>query len=399
MAAGGNEKRRRSRSIRGHARPAGRGLRRTGLQASGTGRYGVGEFLGNREPIMRILTILSASVAASALMAGATLAQETKTFDNIESVEITNFIGAVSIRTGGDAVVVRKTDGTDADYPFHWDANSGALVLRSDEDPDDTRWQDEVDWRRYNEKAFDRFLEAYPSVEITAPRGTALVFDSAVTRLVADDTDGALKVREGYVDGKIGNIAEGDIAIHGSGDLIVGDVAGALEIVIHGSGDFEAGDAGALSASIHGSGDIEAGNVASAVTASIHGSGDITVGDISGGVSVSVHGSGDVKTAHVDGGADLSTMGSGDLTLASVSGETRVNINGSGDTEIAGGRAENLRVRINGSGDFEMAGSASNPDIAVHGSGSAYIAEHDGPVRVSGRGDVTVSGVDYTDDE
>lgn len=348
---------------------------------------------------MRILSILSIGVATTALLAGAVSAQDTQSFDDIERVEIRNFIGAVTIKTGGDEVSVTSSDGTDTDYPFYLEEKRGGLVLRSDEDPDDTRWHDEVNWRRYNEKAFDKFLEAYPSLEITIPRGTALAFDSAVIRLVADDTDGALNVREGYVDGAIGNIAAGDIAIHGSGDLIVGDVAGDLSIKIHGSGDFKAGDAGALSASIHGSGDIETGNIASAVSASIHGSGDIKTGDIRGAVSISVHGSGDVETAHVDGGADLSTMGSGDLLLASVSGKTHVDINGSGDIEIAGGRAEDLRVRINGSGDFQLDGSASNPDIAVHGSGSAFIAEHDGPVRVSGRGDVTVSGVEYDDDD
>ncbi len=348
---------------------------------------------------MRILSFLSTGTAATALLTGVSIAQETRSFDDVERVEITNFIGAVTIKTGGDAVSVRKSDGTDAAYPFYMESERRGLVLRSDEDPDETRWHDEVNWRRYKENAFDKFLETYPSLEITVPRGTMLAFDSAVVRLVADDTDGGLHVREGYVDGEIGNIATGDIGIHGSGDLIVGDVAGDLTIKIHGSGDFKAGDAGALTASVHGSGDVETGDIASAVKASIHGSGDITLGDVSGAVSVSVHGSGDVETAHVDGGAELSTMGSGDLMFASVSGETAVSINGSGDIEIAGGRAENLRVRINGSGDFHLAGRASNPDIAVNGSGSAYIAEHDGPVRVSGRGDITISGVDYTDDD
>lgn len=389
--------------IGGDPRPAGRGLRRTGLRAGAPERYAIGEFKmgnsGKREPTMGNLKILSASLVASAFMASAGAAQDTKTFDNIERVEITNFIGAVSITTGGDTVIVRKSDGTDADYPFHWDADSGALTLGSDENPDDTRWHKEVNWRRDKDKAFARFLQTYPSLEITVPRGTALAFDSAVIRLVADDTDGALNIREGYVDGEIGDIAEGDIALHGSGDLTVGDVAGALDVKIHGSGDFKAGAAAALSAAIHGSGDVETGNIASAVAASIHGSGDVTVGDIRGAVTISVHGSGDVKAAHVDGGADLSTNGSGDLTLASVRGKTDVRIAGSGDVDIAGGWAEELRVRINGSGSFEMAGSASNPDIGVHGSGSAYVAAHDGPVRVSGRGDIKVSGIDYSDNE
>ena len=348
---------------------------------------------------MRILSILSTGVAATALLIGVSSAQDTKAFDDIERVEVTNFIGAVTIKTGGDKVSVRKSDGTDASYPFYMESDGGALVLHSDEDPDDTRWHDDVNWRRHGEKAFDKFLETYPALEITVPRGTALAFDSAVVRLSADDTNGALKVREGYVDGKIGNIASGDIGIHGSGDLVVGDVAGDLAIKIHGSGDFTAADAGALTASIHGSGDIEMGDVGSAVSASIHGSGDIVLGNVSGPISLSVHGSGDIDTENVEGGADLSIMGSGDLTLASVSGETIVAMNGGGDVDIADGLAENLRVRINGSGDFRMGGSASNPNIAVNGSGSAYVARHDGPVRVSGRGDITISGVDYTDDD
>ena len=346
---------------------------------------------------MRIFSVLSSSVAAAAVMVGASWAQETRSFNDVDSVEITNFIGAVTINTGGNKVSVRMSDGTDAGYPFYMENDGGELVLRSDEDPDDTRWYDDVNWRRHGEGAFDKFLEAYPSLEVTIPRGTTLAFDSAVVRLTADDTGGGLKVREGYVDGKVGNIATGDIGIHGSGDLIVGDVAGDLVVKIHGSGDLEAGDVGALTASIHGSGDVDVGDVASAVKASIHGSGDIVLGNIEGAVSLSVHGSGDVETAHVNGGAELSIRGSGDLSLASVSGETAASINGGGDIDINGGRAENLRVRINGSGDFRMAGSATNPDIAVNGSGSAFIASHDGPVRVSGRGDVEISGVDYND--
>ncbi len=348
---------------------------------------------------MRILKILSAGAAATAMLTGVSSAQETKSFDDVERVELMNMIGAVTIKTGGDKVLVRKSDGTDASYPFYMESNGRALVLRSDEDPDDTRWYDDVNWRRDGEKAFDKYLETYPALEITVPRGTMLAFDSAVVRLSADDTDGALKVREGYVDGEIGNIASGDVRIHGSGDLIVGDVAGDLTIKIHGSGDFTAADAGALNASIHGSGDIEMGDVGSAVTASIHGSGDIELGNVSGPISLSVHGSGDIDAQNVEGGADLSIMGSGDLMLASVSGETTVAINGGGDIDIADGLAENLRVRINGSGDFRMEGSASNPNISVNGSGSAYIARHDGPVRVSGRGDITISGVNYTDDD
>lgn len=337
--------------------------------------------------------------ASIALLPGLAHAQEGDRYGDVETLIVSDFIGTVKIKTGGGAVTVRKTDGADASYPFFVENENGRLTLRSDEDPDETRWRDNVDWRRFEANAFDKFLEAYPVLEITAPSGTALLFDSAVIRLAADDTRGALEVRRGHVDGAVGNISSGEIEIHGSGDLTLGDVSGALDVDIHGSGDLEAGDVGTLVASIHGSGDIHAGDVADEAEARIHGSGDIELGDIGGKITISVHGSGDVKTAHVNEGAKLSTMGSGDLHLASVGGETDVKIQGNGDIDIDGGRAENLTVRIHGSGDFSFLGRATNPDVSVHGSGSVRIKDHDGLVRTRGRGDIRISGVNYNDDD
>jgi hypothetical protein len=339
-----------------------------------------------------------AGVALLAIAPGTLRAEEAGEFRDIRAVEVLDFIGKVSVKTGGDTVTVRKVEGTDADYPFHMEVEDGRLVLRSDEDPDETRWRKDVDWRGDGEKAFDNFLKRYPALDITVPRGTALSFDSVVTRLDADDTDGVLNVREGHVDGVVGDIAEGDIRIDGAGDLGLGDVAGMLNIEIHGSGDFYAGKMSEFEASIHGSGDIEIGNVAGAATATVHGSGDIEMGDVAGDVSISSHGSGDVSAANIAGGARLSTMGSGDLSLASVSGKTAVKIHGSGDVEIGAGRAEDLHARIYGSGDFAMRGLATNPNVAVNGSGSIVIARHDGPVRAQGRGDIRISGVDYGKD-
>ncbi len=340
-----------------------------------------------------------AGVAALAALSATASAQQSEAYDDIKEVRIQDFIGAVTIRTGGDGVAFQKTDGTNADYPFFAETRNGVLTLRSDKDPDDIRWYKQVKWRTDGAKAFDEFLKQYPAVEITVPQGTALAFDSVVTRLAADDTRGALKLRDGHVDGAVGDIAEGDIQIDGSGDLDVGDVAGMLNIAIHGSGDFFAAGAAELDASLHGSGDIDIGDIAGAVTASLHGSGDIEMGNIGGDISLSCHGSGDVSAADVAGGASLSTMGSGDMSLASVSGKTSVKIYGSGDIAISNGRAEDLKAQVNGSGDFEMRGVATNPDVVANGSGSIMIKDHDGPVRARGRGDIRISGVDYSEDD
>ena len=348
---------------------------------------------------MQMRQLILAGAAAAALAPTALSAQDTETFRDIEAVDIENFIGTVTIRTGGDRVTVRKSDGTEADYPFYMETENARLTLRSDEDPDDWRWRDEVDWRKHHENAFAAFLEAYPSLELTIPRGTALSFDSAVIMLDADDTGGAFELREGHVDGKVGDLSEADINIHGSGDLVVGDVADMLDINIHGSGDFAAGDAGRLNANIHGSGDIRLGDVSGPASASIHGSGDIELGDVGGPIDVSVHGSGDVKSASVNGGADLSMMGAGDIYLATVAGKTAAKIHGSGDIDIADGRADDLLVRVNGSGDFAFLGLATNPDVAANGSGSIRIKSHEGPVRARGRGDIRISGVDYGRDD
>lgn len=341
------------------------------------------------------ISVAAAFLASTALAQ----AQDVQRFSDIETVEVADFIGTVRVTTGGDDVRVTTRMGADRAYPVNVAAANGALVVSSDEDPDETRWHDDVDWRKYNDAAFARFLETYPTLDIVIPEGAALVFDSAVIALTADDTKGAFSIDEGYVDGRIGAVASGDIAVHSSADLEIGDVAGALAITIHGSGDVKAGDAGPIKLAIHGSGDVLIGNVAGDAKTAVHGSGDIEIGDIAGAVQMSVHGSGDVKSANVGGGADLSVQGSGDFFLASVSGKTDVHIHGSGDIVIDGGRAEDLKVRINGSGDFAHNGVATNPDIAVHGSGSARVARHDGVIRTAGRGDIRISGVDYGEDD
>lgn len=347
---------------------------------------------------MRAFAGLAVAFAAFTLATPQAAAQRIE-YAGVNAVLVKDFIGTVTIEVvdRGD-VSLAVTMGADASYPVAVDDTGAVLAVRSDEDPDETRWWDEVNWRRHHEKAFDIFLEDYPTLAFRVPKGTNLSFDSAVVRLDAGDVGGALNVSGGHVDGEIGDVAAADLKVHGSADLIMGDVAETLDVSIHGSGDLRTGSAGLLLASIHGSGDIAIGDVRGDADARIHGSGDITLGGVGGGLSLATHGSGDVKTGPVGAGASVDIHGSGDLAIMNIAGRTEVSINGSGDVRIADGRAENLRVRIHGSGEFAHLGLATNPDVAANGSGDIHIRRHEGSVRVRGDGDITISGVRYEDD-
>ncbi|GJL92675.1 GIN domain-containing protein [Hyphococcus sp.] len=343
--------------------------------------------------------ILFAALSAGAAIFSPAAAQQTS-HAGADKVLITDFIGTVHVKTvASGAVRLNRTAGDDASYPLEVREDGSVLIVHSDEDPDENRWHDRVNWRRNHEDAFRIFLEDYPTLSLTIPAGTSLEFESAVIMLDADNTMSALKISGGHVDGYLGDLASADIGIHGSGDLKVGDVAGALAISIHGSGDFIGGSAASLAANIHGSGDIKVVNIGAASSADIHGSGDIEIGDINGPFEASIHGSGDIDAGNVKGGADLSIQGSGDISLASVAGESRASIHGSGDMDIATGRADRLFVDLSGSGGFDFGGVAINPDIRANNSASVFIRSHEGTVRARGRGDIRVSGVDYSDDD
>lgn len=342
-------------------------------------------------------TTLRLLAAASALALSSANAAD-DSFSGIEKIVIEDFIGTVTISVASGDVRVSSKSGDDADYPYWINSEDGIVTVYSDEDPDDSRWWKRISWRG-GDDAFEKFLEDYPTINITVPAGTDLLADSAVLKLTAGDLQSDVVTKSGHIEGEIGDVASGKIGIHGSGDMVLGDVADKLLINIHGSGDFRAGTSATLVASIHGSGDIDVGDVAGDAEASVHGSGDILLRDVGGSVELSSHGSGDVRAGTVGGGLELSSHGSGDLEVASISGPASISQNGSGDVRIGGGRAEDLRVRISGSGDFEFDGIATNPDLSANGSGDIDIARHEGTVRARGRGDIRVSGNDYGDDD
>ncbi len=348
------------------------------------------------------MSAISKSIAgsiAAALLAAPALADETANFAGVGKLVIEDFIGTVEIQTrrGANTRVV-MTDGENAAYPVRMNASGGVLTINSDENPEDARWWKDVNWRRFDGRAFEIYLEDYPTLVISVPQGTDVSFSSAVTLLSAGDIGGDVEVSRGHVEGVIGNVSAADINIHGSADLKIGNVANALDIAIHGSGDVIAGSARTLSVRIHGSGDVRSGDIDGAANVRIAGSGDVSVGEVGGQGVVEIHGSGDVRTGAVKSGADISIHGSGDVALASVAGETSVSIHGSGDAAINGGRAEDLEVRVRGSGDFRHHGVATNPDVSAYGSGYVYIRRSEGAIRARGDGDIRIAGRQYGDD-
>ncbi len=348
---------------------------------------------------MRVLSGLWLAVGAGAV-ASCAAAQPLTTYRNVDAIVVKDFIGTVTIDVSDEAsAALTVAKGEDDAYPVITDKDGTVLSVRSDENPDRTRWRRDVQWRLHKDRAFEKFLEDYPTLAFSVPPGTAVSFDSAVVSLDAGDVGGAFSVRGGHVDGEIGDVAEAEIGIHGSADLIVGDVAQRLDISIHGSGDFEAGEAARLIARIHGSGDITLGDVASDADTSIHGSGDIELGKVGGAFTLDSHGSGDVEVGPVGDGAEIEIFGSSGVSIDDIAGETEVAINGSGDVRIDGGRAENLRVRIRGSGDFDLDGVAVNPDVSVHGSGDIRIRRHEGTLYARGDGDIRIGRVRYGDDD
>lgn len=346
---------------------------------------------------MKIIAKLAAAASALAL-AGAAFAQTSETYDNVDAVNFETLFATIEIEVRDGPVSVSIEPGEKADYPIDASVAGGVLTIRSDNNPDRKRWWKDVNWRRDEGRAFEIFLEQYPTVVISAPAGTDLSLDRAVARLTAGDLGGDFKLDKGHVRGAVGDLASADIGIHGSGDLAIGDVAGDLNVSIHGSGDFKGGDAGRTSASIHGSGDIALGAVRGPLDASIHGSGDMIFSDIDGEASFSTHGSGDAKAGAVNGGVDIDVHGSGDTRIDRVAGKTSVSINGSGDVMIEGGEAADLKVRLSGSGDFTFRGVATNPDLVGNGSGDIRIARHEGTLRASGSGDIIVDDRNYSDD-
>ncbi|MEE2691182.1 MAG: DUF2807 domain-containing protein [Pseudomonadota bacterium] len=344
---------------------------------------------------MRVSGLIATFFAAAAFTpAGAQTLQE---FKGADSIAIVDFTGTVEIVPGGDKIAAALTEGARA-TPVDMQVKNGVLVVAGERRSRNFNIHDEIDWRRNKEHAFEIYLRDYPTLKIHAPLGSGVTFERAVVMAKAGDTKGDLRIDEGYVEAVIGDVRNADIRIVSSGDVALGAVSEALMVRINGSGDVSALSAGRADLRISGSGDVTVGPVAGGAGVDIGGSGDVSIASAGGVSDVMIGGSGDVRIGEARGGAKLSIAGSGDITVADVSGPAKASIAGNGDIRIDGGRAENLVVTIAGSGDFTFGGVSTNLDVSVVGSGDVVVAENEGSLRHSGRGDIVVGGRRLTKD-
>ncbi|GJL93785.1 MAG: hypothetical protein DHS20C05_01900 [Hyphococcus sp.] len=340
-----------------------------------------------------VLTVGSLTAAHSfgnpALVQAALDEQVNQSFKDINAIKIQNFTGRLDIVVGGKDTKMQLTGG-EVPFPLEMTHQDGALALKGPERPRNYNVYDEIEWRRYHEDAFVRFLAPYPSLTLTIPRGVSIELDDVITIARAGDTGGALKVHDGLVEAVFGNVNSADLNITRSGDIVLGNVEQALVATIKGSGDVVAKSAASAALKIAGSGDIVLGDIGGDADMSIQGSGDIDVGDIGGSVNAVIRGSGDIETGRVLKGGDFVIRGSGDITAQSANGPVTARISGNGDIDIEDGRAENLQVSIHGSGDFRFGGVSTNLNANVNGSGSIDIAENEGTLNTSGRGEFRI---------
>ncbi len=307
---------------------------------------------------------------------------------------VEDIIGRNAVTTGGDTIraQVPKSDVRDGVQITEQD---GAMVIAGPERPDLHVIQKKMK-RHGGADAFLEFLEDYPAVEITAPKGAALKVSYSAASIDAGDLGGAFVVQKSMLEGAVGDVAAADVTLTGWGDLSLGDVSGPAKLSVYGSGDIQMGSSRELVAKVSGSGDIDIDRVDGAAVVSIKGSGDIQLDDVAGDIEAKISGSGDIQGGAVRGGGVFVIAGSGDIVVDSVNGPTIASIKGSGDIDIDDGRAENLRVSVAGSGSFVFSGVATNLDASVGGSGEINVARNEGALHTKGDGEIIVAGRNYS---
>lgn len=166
------------------------------------------------------------------------------------------------------------------------------------------------------------------------------------------------------------------------GDARIGDLEADLRMNTSG-GQVRAGDVANAKVSIAGSGDIILGHVAGDLDASIAGSGSVKTGDTHS-ADVEIAGGGEVKVGAVKGDFDIDIAGSGEVYAVEVHGRVDIDVAGSGNVRIDGGVADPFKVDIAGSGDVRFGGTANNPNVSVMGSGNVWISSYTGTLSSDG---------------
>lgn len=313
-----------------------------------------------------------------------------ETFD-ADRVVIRDFIGTLTVETidaGGNVGLHADLNRAQEDLlPIR--QSDGTLMIEWLGEPDrERRWWEF--WRGRWMADLDR-LDDYPSLVLQLPADVALDVTSIIGRWTIDDRTALVRFDAERGEGSIGATQVIELSISGDADIVIGPVAGLLDVSIAGSGTVRGGASSDADISIAGSGDVSLEDVAGQATINIAGSGDATIGDVAS-AEVRISGSGNVTLGAVASALDARVLGSGDVTVGSVNGAFDASIAGSGDIEVGAGRGDPFDVDIAGSGNVRFGGVGVNPDVSLSGSGSLFLDRLEGELdaRTGGSGRVEV---------
>ena len=294
------------------------------------------------------------------------------------TVVVDDFVGTLNVEVVDDPAVTLSITGTEAkiaDIAVRLDGSS--LVLRRGMGPTGLRY------------GLD--LGAYPVINLRVPSGTPLTIDDMDGMATIGDLNAPVRIYAASLDVTIGDVMSADIDRFGSGDIVIGNVAGALTATLSGSGDIRVLSAGTVDVIKRGSGDVILGTVSGTVTAEMRGSGDIRIAAAQA-VDIKKRGSGDVDLGQIGGRFDYEGAGIGDVDVGSVDGPVTINSTSSGKIYIHSGSADPLRISLAEYGDFTLDGLAVDPDISVSGASIIKLQEYVGNFTASGGGDIRVAG-------
>ncbi len=284
---------------------------------------------------------LIATVAPLVLLGSVALAEDQTVEQSFQAkrVQIDALVGnlKVIVADGYPSIDVALS-GTDEMVQKVRLSTSGDAVVMAMEGMEGDWWDDMWDWSSVSSGDL--------TVTIKVAPGTPVRVDNYIGDADIGDINASLKMNTSGGQVRAGNLTKADVAIAGSGDIMLGQVAGDLD------------------ASIAGSGSVKAGDCHSA--------------------DVEIAGGGEVKVGTVNGDFDIDIAGSGEVYAVSVNGKVNIDVAGSGDVKIDGGVADPFKVDIAGSGDVRFGGTANNPDVSVMGSGDVWIAAYTGTLSSDG---------------
>ena len=197
-------------------------------------------------------------------------------------------------------------------------------------------------------------FKQYPTLTVTLPKKTDVIFIDTRMKLAMEDLDGKLDLHGCYVYGRTGNIDEAVVGLIDGSRLYMGDILSGIEVDISGDADLKLGT--------------------------------VSIAD------VDIAGPGDVVFDRVEGILDISIAGSGLVRSDWVEGPMTVRVAGSGGAAVKDGRIDKLRAIVDGSGGIMFNGVAKDPDLRLYGSSEVRLARIEGRVVHHGSGQLFVGG-------